>query len=95
MKKDIHPEWYPNAKITCNGKVVATVGSTVEQMDVEIWAGNHPFYTGQSNVVDTAGRVDRFKKITDKQSKVSTERKSKKVKKAKQISDRAAKNVDK
>jgi len=95
MKKDIHPQWYPEAKITCNGEVIATVGSTVEQMDVEIWAGNHPFYTGQSNVVDTAGRVDRFKRLTEKQTKISAQRSTKKAKKIKQASVRATKSDDK
>ena len=94
MKKDIHPEWFPQAKITCNGEVIATVGSTVEQMDVEIWAGNHPFYTGKKTVLDAAGRVDRFKRLSDKKATVSTKRSGKKAKKAKQISARAAKNSD-
>ncbi len=95
MKKDIHPEWFPEAKITCNGEVVATVGSTVEKMDVEIWAGNHPFYTGKSTVLDAAGRVDRFKRLSEKKESVSAKRSTKKAKKAKQASARAEKDSGK
>ncbi|MGB0757197.1 MAG: 50S ribosomal protein L31 [Patescibacteria group bacterium] len=92
MKKDLHPEWHPDATITCNGEVIATVGSTVKEMEVEVWAGNHPFFTGQSNVVDTAGRVDRFKRLQEKQSAVSKQRSTKTVKKAKQAKARSDKD---
>lgn len=62
MKKDIHPSWYPNTKVYCDGKVVMTVPSTQENIYVDIWSGNHPFYTGSQKLIDTEGRVDRFKK---------------------------------
>ncbi len=60
MKKDTHPEYYPECKITYRGEVVMTVGATVPEMNVEIWSGSHPFYTGKSSFVDTAGRVEKF-----------------------------------
>ena len=61
MPKDgIHPEWYPDAKVICNGEVVLTVGSTQPEIHVEVWSGNHPFYTGTQKIIDTEGRVDRF-----------------------------------
>ena len=59
-KPDIHPTWYPEAKVICNGKVVMTVGSTQPEIHVDVWSGNHPFYTGTQKIVDTEGRVDRF-----------------------------------
>ncbi|MGF1488407.1 MAG: 50S ribosomal protein L31 [Prochloraceae cyanobacterium] len=59
-KKGIHPEWYPEAKVICNGEVVMTVGSTQPEIQVDIWSGNHPFYTGTQKIIDTEGRVDRF-----------------------------------
>jgi large subunit ribosomal protein L31 len=37
-----------------------TVGSTQPEINVEIWSGNHPFYTGTQKIIDTEGRVDRF-----------------------------------
>ncbi len=60
MKKETHPEYYPECKITYRGEVVMTVGATVPEMNVEIWSGSHPFYTGKSSFVDTAGRVEKF-----------------------------------
>lgn len=61
-KPNIHPTWYPEAKVTCNGEVIMTVGSTSPEISVEVWSGNHPFYTGTQKIIDTEGRVDRFQK---------------------------------
>ncbi|MBE2202656.1 MAG: 50S ribosomal protein L31 [Anaerolinea sp.] len=60
MKKDIHPKWYPNAKVLVEGELVMTVGSTQPEISVEIWSGTHPFYTGTQRLLDTEGQVDRF-----------------------------------
>ncbi len=60
MKKDIHPKWYPDAKVIVEGEVVMTVGATVPEINVEIWSGTHPFYTGTQRLLDTEGQVDRF-----------------------------------
>jgi large subunit ribosomal protein L31 len=62
MKKDIHPTWYPNCKVNFRGQTVMTVGATVPELNVEIWSGSHPFFTGQKTFVDTLGRVERFQK---------------------------------
>lgn len=59
-KSNIHPKWYPEAKVICNGEVVATVGSTQPELHVDVWSGNHPFYTGTQKIIDTEGRVERF-----------------------------------
>jgi large subunit ribosomal protein L31 len=59
-KADIHPTWYPDAKVICNGEVVMTTGSTSPELHVDVWSGNHPFYTGTQKILDTEGRVDRF-----------------------------------
>jgi large subunit ribosomal protein L31 len=59
-KPDIHPQWYPEAKVYCNGEVVMTVGSTKPELHVDVWSGNHPFYTGTQKMIDTEGRVERF-----------------------------------
>ncbi len=60
MKEDIHPKWYPDAKVIVEGEVVMTVGSTLPEITVEIWSGTHPFYTGTQRLLDTEGQVDRF-----------------------------------
>ncbi|GAB4215487.1 MAG: hypothetical protein OHK0012_15730 [Synechococcales cyanobacterium] len=59
-KEGLHPQWYPNAKVICNGEVVMTVGSTEPELKVDVWSGNHPFYTGQRKLIDTEGRVEKF-----------------------------------
>jgi large subunit ribosomal protein L31 len=59
-KPDIHPTWYPDAKVICNGEVVMTTGSTQPEINVDVWSGNHPFFTGTQKILDTEGRVDRF-----------------------------------
>jgi ribosomal protein L31 len=43
-KRDIHPEWHPEAKVFCNGVEVMTVGGTKETYNVDVYSGNHPFY---------------------------------------------------
>jgi large subunit ribosomal protein L31 len=62
MKKDIHPTYHKTATATCACGATYTVGSTSESITVEICRTCHPFYTGQEKVLDTTGRVDRFKK---------------------------------
>ena len=41
-KPDIHPTWYPDAKVICNGEVVMTTGATQPEIHVDVWSGNHP-----------------------------------------------------
>ena len=59
-KKNIHPTWYPESKVYCDGQLIMTVGSTLPELTVDIWSGNHPFYTGTQRLLDTEGRVERF-----------------------------------
>lgn len=61
MKKSIHPTYHQNAKVSCSCGNTFTVGSTKERLEVEICSRCHPFYTGGSKIVDTAGRVEKFK----------------------------------
>ena len=60
-KKDIHPKYFPNAKVTCACGNAFTVGATKAEIKVEICHKCHPFYTGEEKLIDTAGRVERFK----------------------------------
>lgn len=69
MKKDIHPQYYPEAKVKCICGNKFTVGATVPEMEVEICSACHPFYTGKGKVIDRKGRVDRFKKRLEKSKK--------------------------
>lgn len=61
-KKNIHPKWFNDAKVYCDGQHIMTVGSTKQELHVDIWSGNHPFFTGSQRIIDTEGRVERFMK---------------------------------
>ncbi len=61
MKKDIHPE-YKKMKIKCVCGNEIETGSIEENITVEICNKCHPFYTGNQKIMDTEGRVERFKK---------------------------------
>lgn len=76
MKKDIHPTYYSDAKVICACGNVFTVGSSAPELHVEICSACHPFFTGKQKVLDSAGRVDRFKRRTSKTQEVK-EKKSK------------------
>lgn len=60
MKAKIHPQWYPEAQVVCACGNMFTVGSTKENIRVEICHKCHPFFTGEMKYVDTLGRVERF-----------------------------------
>lgn len=61
MKKDIHPKYEPTT-VTCACGNVFEIRSTAKDIKVEICSNCHPFFTGKQKLVDTAGRVERFKK---------------------------------
>ncbi len=61
MKADIHPKYHTDTKFTCACGAVYTIGSTKESVSIEICAKCHPFYTGAEKVLDSAGRVEKFK----------------------------------
>ncbi|OGF22207.1 50S ribosomal protein L31 [Candidatus Falkowbacteria bacterium RBG_13_39_14] len=81
MKKDIHPKYYPNARVKCACGNEFETGSTLEEINVELCSVCHPFYTGKQKLVDTARRVDKFKKKVEMQKEISLTRKGKKAKK--------------
>jgi len=62
MKDKIHPKYYDNAKVTCLCGNTFTIGSTRAEIRVEVCSKCHPFYTGEQRIVDSMGRVERFKK---------------------------------
>ena len=62
MQKDIHPKFNIVTKATCACGAVFMVGSTLPEISMEICSQCHPFYTGNEKIMDTAGRVERFKK---------------------------------
>jgi large subunit ribosomal protein L31 len=61
MKKDIHPK-YVEAQVICSCGNTFTIGSTKPVLKVELCSKCHPFFTGEMRIVDTARRVERFKR---------------------------------
>lgn len=76
MKADIHPKWYPEARVTCACGESFITGSTLPEIHVEICSKCHPLFTGQAKFVDTLGQVDRFVKRQE-ESKVKQEERKK------------------
>ncbi len=62
MKPKIHPEFYTDAKVICACGNTFTIGSTKKLLKVELCSRCHPFFTGERRMVDTLGRVERFKR---------------------------------
>ena len=92
MKTETHPKYFPNATVVCNGcDTTYTVGSTAEKVAVELCSNCHPFYTGKQKLVDTAGRVERFKARAAKKAEAS---KSAKAPAAKPAPEAKAKESD-
>ena len=82
MKADIHPTYFPKASVKCACGNTFFVGSTKEFIETEICAKCHPFYTKKEKVLDTLGRVQKFKdKLAKKQPAKVKKVKAKKVEK--------------
>jgi len=77
MKKDIHPTYFPEAKVTCSscGRTWTT-GSTKKEIRLDICSNCHPFYTGEAQrILDIEGQVDRFyKKLAVRQEYVEQQK---------------------
>ncbi len=74
MREGIHPNWFPEAKVTCSScGTTWTVGSTRPTISLDICSACHPFYTGEQRIVDTEGQVDRFMKRLEARGGMVTE----------------------
>ena len=73
MKKDIHPKYYPDAKVICSCGNAFTVGSTEEMIRTDVCSACHPFFTGEQRLVDTAGQVERFIRRLEKSEDIRAE----------------------
>ncbi|HZJ40869.1 MAG TPA: 50S ribosomal protein L31 [Candidatus Saccharimonadales bacterium] len=92
MKSNIHPKYYSDCKVTCVCGNNFVTGSTEPEIKVELCSACHPFYTGKQKLVDTARRVEKFEaKVSAKES--DSDKKGKKIKRAKRAVERAKKEV--
>ncbi len=73
MKKEIHPKYFDDAKVTCSCGASFELGSTVAETKVEICSNCHPAYTGNKKYIDTAGRLDKFKTRMEKSEQLKKE----------------------
>ncbi|OGZ02742.1 MAG: 50S ribosomal protein L31 [Candidatus Liptonbacteria bacterium RIFOXYC1_FULL_36_8] len=78
MKQDIHPKYYEKAKVSCVCGASITLGATKPNLNVEICSECHPFYTGKEKIIDTAGRVEKFKARKTEAGKKEPRKKSEK-----------------
>ena len=84
MKKEIHPKYHKKADVKCVCGKTVEVGSTKEKIRVEICSACHPFYTGKKQLVDAAGRAERFenrRKIAEENKKMASKKKTEKAEK--------------
>ncbi len=99
MKKDIHPKYFADAKVSCACGNSFVTGSTQKEIRVEICSACHPFYTGKQKFVDTARRVEKFEEKMGKVNSAAAIRKGKKAKKAvtavKKAAEKKVKKSDK
>ena len=87
MKKGIHPVFYKEARIVCNScNTVYTLGSTIEELKVELCSNCHPFYTGKEILVDRENLVEKFNKKKDLAVKLAKEAPKKKDRKTNKVS---------
>ena len=75
MKEGIHPDYAP-ARVTCACGNTFTTRSTHGDMAIDVCAACHPFYTGTQKLIDTAGRVDRFRKRYEKKAALAPKAKA-------------------
>jgi len=95
MKKEIHPKYYPDAKVSCACGNSFAVGSTMPELKVEICSACHPFYTGKQKLIDSARRVEKFEARVKARAGAAATRKGKRVKRAAKAKAKIAKQAEK
>ena len=83
MKSSIHPQWFPEATVSCVCGNTFTVGSTKELIKVDICSKCHPFFTGQMRFTSQVGKIERFQKRMEEGKSYADIRIAKKAKKEK------------
>lgn len=76
MKPNIHPQYHQDAVVTCACGATWQTGSTKKDIRIEICGNCHPFYTGKQKLVDTLGRVDKFRTRTAQATTTPTKKKA-------------------
>lgn len=74
MRANIHPTYYPAARVTCSCGATWLTGSTMPEIRTDVCSTCHPFYTGEQRIIDTAGQVERFMKRLERRQNESARR---------------------
>ena len=93
MKTGVHPTYTKEAVITCGCGATIKTGSTRSEINIDVCANCHPFYTGKKKRIDSTGRVDRFEKLSKKTESLKTTVRSKRVKLAEKSKRKAEKTA--
>lgn len=84
MKTDIHPQYHPQVKVKCACGNTFVIGSTKAEITTDICAACHPFFTGKEKLIDTAGKVEKFRARRAKAAEVPKAQKKVRAKKQKE-----------
>ena len=82
MKRGIHPEYYPHARVICACGRTWTTGSTKKEIRTDMCSECHPFFTGEQRIVDTAGQVERFERRLGRKREFESRRAARERKRA-------------
>lgn len=93
MKKEIHPTYYHNTKVTCSCGNSFVTGSILEEITTELCSKCHPFYTGEQKIVDTENRVAKFEEKRQKATDSFRSKKQKMLERKKKLSDIKERNL--
>ncbi len=93
MKKNLHPNWNHQAKVTCSCGNTFTTGSISNDITVEICNACHPFFTGEMKFIDVQGRVDKFKSRMQQAQKMKQQQKKTSDSKQQQKQDTEKKSL--
>jgi len=93
VKTEIHPK-YMNTVVICGCGNTFETRSTVEEIKVEICSACHPFYTGKQKLVDTAGRVDKFRMRMEAAANLKAGTKAKPVKTKKEVAEETPAEIE-
>ncbi len=73
MRENIHPKWYPEARVICSCGNTWTTGATQPELRTDVCSKCHPFFTGEQRIVDSEGQVDRFYKRLERRTSIESE----------------------
>jgi len=90
MRKDIHPQYYPQAKVACACGNTWVTGSTRPVIHTDVCSACHPFFTGEQRIVDTEGHVERFMRRLERTREFQGEATQTDEEKAENVASRSA-----